>query len=352
MANAALKPSEPQLTQDHLRQIIDMQSTLGSADFDLEAFLDMTVQRLQEFTSASGAVVELVDGDDMFYRAVCGSLSNYRDFRLPKVSSLSGECVRSRSVILCADTSRDPRVNADACKKVNAASMVVVPLQRRDAIIGVLKIISDKPNAFNEHDSYTLQLLAGLLGNALGMQIEMHDRQQESEVLRKQAQYDVLTGLPNRALFNDRLQHALERNKRTDTLLCVMYMDVDKFKSVNDTHGHAIGDALLQEFSARIISVVRASDTFARLGGDEFILLAEGLHNAKEAQFVANKIVQAMRHPFLVPRLTLDVSISIGIALSSSDQLNAERFIDQADKALYKAKHAGRNCYHLAEEAA
>lgn len=352
MANTALQQSEPQLTQDHLRQIIDMQSTLGSADFDLEGFLNMTVLRLQEFTRASGAVVELVDGVEMLYRAVSGSLSNYRDFRVPMASSLSGECVRSRSVILCADTSRDPRVNADACKKVNAASMVVVPLQRRDAVIGVLKVISDKPNAFNDHDAYTLQLLTGLLGNALGMQMEMHDQQQQSEALRQQAQYDTLTKLPNRTLFNDRLQHAILRNKRSESLLCIMYMDIDKFKSVNDTHGHAAGDALLQEFAARITSVVRASDTFARLGGDEFILLAEGLHNAKEAHFIANKIVQIMRHPFLMPRLSLDISTSIGIALSSGDQLSAEAFIDQADKALYKAKDAGRNCYYLVEEVA
>ncbi len=341
-------PKPSQLKQNHLQQIIEMQAALVSGDFALDAFMTDVVERVQTFTSATGAVVELVEGDEMVYRAASGSVSTYVGLRLKMATSLSGNCVRSGQVTLFEDTANDPRVDAAACKKVSAASMVVVPLSRKNQVVGVLKVISNQAYAFNEHDVYTLQLLAGLLGGALGQQIEMHDQQQLEEKLRHMAQNDSLTGLPNRALFYDRLAHAIARSSRSDKLLALMYMDIDHFKAVNDTYGHAVGDALLQQFAERVRKVVRESDTFARLGGDEFTLITENLRNKQEAVHIATKIIESVRPEFVLEGQKIKVSTSIGVALSSGKGIQSDEFICQADEALYEVKKAGRDSFRFA----
>jgi diguanylate cyclase (GGDEF)-like protein len=354
MMSATLTARAPdrghQLTQDHLRQIIEMQSHIASADFDLAAFMQTVVERLQAFTYATGAVVELVEGDDMVYSATSGSVAAFVGMRLPISDSLSGLCLRTREVTLAEDTSTDPRVNAVACKKVGAASMVVVPLLRKNAVVGVLKVLSNETHAFGSHDVYTLNLLAGVLGAALGQQLEMVEQKQLGEHLRHMAQNDSLTGLPNRALFNDRLAHAVTRNSRGGKLLALMYMDIDRFKHVNDTYGHGVGDALLKEFARRVRKVVRASDTVARLGGDEFTLIAENLRSRKEAEQIAMKIVQAVRPEFLLEGHTIQISTSIGIMLAFGQDMATDAFIRKADEALYEAKKAGRDTFRFAKD--
>ncbi len=345
-------PKPSQLNQNHLQQIIEMQASLVSGDFALDAFMMNVVERVQAFTSATGAVVELVEDDEMVYRAASGSVSPFIGLRLKMGASLSGHCVRSGEVTLCEDTALDPRVDAAACKKVDAASMVVVPLSRKNQVVGVLKVLSNRTHAFNEHDVYTLQLLAGLLGGALGQQLEMHSQQQLEEKLRYMAQNDTLTGLPNRVLFNDRLLHAIARNSRSENFLALMYMDIDHFKAVNDTYGHAVGDALLQEFSRRVCAVVRKSDTFARLGGDEFTLIAENLRNREEAEHIAAKILEIVRLEWMHEGNKIHVSTSIGIALASGKDINADAFIRQADEALYEAKKTGRDGFRICSEKA
>jgi diguanylate cyclase (GGDEF)-like protein len=156
--------------------------------------------------------------------------------------------------------------------------------------------------------------------------------------------------LPNRALFNDRLAHAVTRNSRGGKLLALMYMDIDRFKHVNDTYGHGVGDALLKEFARRVRKVVRASDTVARLGGDEFTLIAENLRSRKEAEQIAMKIVQAVRPEFLLEGHTIQISTSIGIMLAFGQDMATDAFIRKADEALYEAKKAGRDTFRFAKD--
>ena len=159
------------------------------------------------------------------------------------------------------------------------------------------------------------------------------------------AGHDVLTGLPNRALYDERLAQAIERNKRHRLAFALVYLDVDHFKRVNDTHGHAVGDQLLRSFAARLQGSIRAVDVAARLGGDEFALILEGPIGAESAACVARKIVAATREPFRLGDLSLAVTTSIGVALADDPGTPAGELAARADAALYRAKAQGRDTF-------
>ena len=156
------------------------------------------------------------------------------------------------------------------------------------------------------------------------------------------AHHDELTRLPNRVLFNDRLDHALRMAERRDQQVALMFLDLDRFKQINDTLGHGIGDGLLIEVGKRLSKVVRRSDTVARLGGDEFAIVGEDLSSADEINLLAEKILAAFEQPFKVERHDLHVRTSIGIARCPEDSCDADDLTRAADTAMYEAKHCGR----------
>jgi len=170
------------------------------------------------------------------------------------------------------------------------------------------------------------------------------------ENLLRMAQYDSLTGLPNRALFFDRLHQAIERSKRTGKIMAVMYLDVDRFKTINDSLGHASGDAVLGEFADRLKQSLRSIDTVARLGGDEFTVIAEGLQNRTDTAIIATTIQNAMREPFAINNQLIPISTSIGIACFNNTSITADELLHQADIALYKAKTEGRGKHEIYAE--
>jgi diguanylate cyclase (GGDEF)-like protein/PAS domain S-box-containing protein len=157
------------------------------------------------------------------------------------------------------------------------------------------------------------------------------------------AHHDVLTELPNRLLFNDRLHHAIERARRSSQLIALLFIDLDRFKNVNDTLGHHIGDLLLIEASRRIKDLVRRADTVARLGGDEFVILMESGTSHNASPQLAEKIVTAFKQPFLVSGLELHIGCSIGITIFPDDGDDAITLLKNADAAMYRAKDAGRD---------
>lgn len=161
------------------------------------------------------------------------------------------------------------------------------------------------------------------------------------------AYHDPLTELPNRVLFRDRLGHALQRANRDKAPLALLYLDLDRFKSVNDTLGHPVGDELLVEVGRRIAGVIRASDTLARLGGDEFVLLLEDESDARQAAIVARKLLEVFSRPQRIDGHDLTVTASIGIALYPEDGDDADNLLKHADLAMYEAKSQGRNNYQF-----
>jgi diguanylate cyclase (GGDEF)-like protein/PAS domain S-box-containing protein len=176
---------------------------------------------------------------------------------------------------------------------------------------------------------------------------DISERRRAEEQIEYQAYHDALTGLPNRLLFRDRLTIALAHAKRQERPLAVMFLDLDRFKLVNDTLGHSFGDELLRVVAARLRSVLREGDTIARMGGDEFTVLLGDLRSADDAAKTAQKLLDTVAYPVTVEGHELYVTTSIGIALFPNDGDNAEALLKSADTAMYRAKDAGRSSYRL-----
>ncbi|HXH03622.1 MAG TPA: diguanylate cyclase, partial [Candidatus Competibacteraceae bacterium] len=176
---------------------------------------------------------------------------------------------------------------------------------------------------------------------------EVAERKLAEQRARHLAHHDTLTGLPNRTLLADRLTQSLAHCRRHEQRLAVLFLDLDRFKTINDSLGHAIGDRLLQAVAARLITCVRDSDTVARLGGDEFVILLQELAEAEHAGLVAQKIDQELAVPFHIEGHELHISPSIGISVFPDNGDDAETLMKNADTAMYQAKEAGRNNYQF-----
>ncbi len=176
-----------------------------------------------------------------------------------------------------------------------------------------------------------------------GFITDITDRKNAEERIRHMAQYDTLTDLPNRALFSDRLQQALAVAKREQTHLALLFMDFDKFKPINDTLGHAVGDVLLKRAAVRMQRCIRESDTLARIGGDEFVVLLPSIETEQDAVIVAEKIRLSLDKPFEIDGYVLNISTSIGIAVYPEHGEDEIQLSKNADLAMYYAKQGGRN---------
>ena len=196
----------------------------------------------------------------------------------------------------------------------------------------------------------------------LALKAEVEERQaleeklatvtKEGEDARHASLHDPLTGLPNRALFNDRLNHSLAQAKRHGSSLVVMFLDLDDFKKINDTHGHEVGDAVLMTVAERLGEITRDDDTVCRQGGDEFLYLLQGIRNIEDIKQVAEKIINAVQAPCEIKgrerSLNLSIQPSIGIAIFPNDGSSADALLDCADKAMYRAKRE-KSGYFFAE---
>jgi len=438
--------------------IVSIQQAVATAEAEPDALLALIAGCAQELTRAAGAVVELVEGDELVYRAVSGSMEEYLGTRLPLVGTLSGLCVRMGEALRCDDAADDPRTDPALCRRLDIGSMVTVPLHSQGRVMGVLKVLSPSAHAFDEPDTQSLQLVAGLLGATLGQTrafaalraseeryrqlvetaqegiwevdsagrttrvnrkmaallgytldemvgratadfmdedgrelarqtmerypdghaepreytfvrkdgsimwalltaVGLHDpdgrrvgsfamvtnitsRKESERLLAHRAHHDPLTGLPNRALLDDRLAQALALARRDATPLSLLLLDLDGFKRVNDTLGHEAGDLLLQEIARRLQATLRASDTVARLGGDEFAALLPGA-DEERATMVARKILAALGVPIRLDGRDVEVGGSVGIAprpVGNTGADQAARLRRQADAAMYRAK--------------
>jgi diguanylate cyclase (GGDEF)-like protein/PAS domain S-box-containing protein len=178
-----------------------------------------------------------------------------------------------------------------------------------------------------------------------GIAEDVTERIEANDRLTRLAHFDVLTGLPNRLLLHDRLYQALEVAKRNGWIMAVMFVDIDRFKYVNDTLGHDAGDRLLQAIAARLSNVVRSEDTVGRLGGDEFAVVLAQVGEVVDAANVATKLLHAIREPLVLNGTGIVVSGSIGITLYPQDGIRAECLLKNADSAMYRAKELGRDTY-------
>ena len=216
-----------------------------------------------------------------------------------------------------------------------------VPLQTQNGAIGALVLQSyTEQGRYTDKDKDLLHFVSTQVAAAI-------ERKQMHERLEHMAQYDQLTHLPNRQLFLDRLKTALARAQRDQRLLSLLFIDLDRFKEVNDTLGHAMGDLLLQ----RLLECVRGSDTVARLGGDEFVVLLESGLARDHATTVADKILSAFTQPFDLEGIRLNIQPSIGVAIYPEHGGEEDHLLGHADEAMYLSKKSGGNQVRVAQQA-
>ncbi len=176
---------------------------------------------------------------------------------------------------------------------------------------------------------------------------DVGERKRHEARIHHLAYYDTVTGLPNRALFTDRLGQVLLHARRSQRLAAVAFLDLDRFKTINDTLGHSLGDDLLRDVASRVRGQLRGEDTLARLGGDEFLLLLPGVRVETDAAYVANKVLSVFSRPFRAGGQELRLTASLGLSLYPKDGSDPEAVIKHADTAMSRAKEAGRNGYQF-----
>jgi diguanylate cyclase (GGDEF)-like protein len=221
----------------------------------------------------------------------------------------------------------------------NVKSYAAVPcFDSQLRINGHLSVMDSKPMLDKQRTLSVLKIFSARAGAEL-------ERKRNESLIRNMAYHDALTGLPNRILLNDRLQMALAQAERSQTLLAVLFMDFDHFKTINDDLGHDVGDQVLKGVAARLKKCLRNQDTVARLGGDEFILLLSEINSPLDADNLANKILHEIRKPLKIQEHELDISLSIGVALYPRDGDTSTVLLKHADEALYSAKNQGKNCF-------
>ncbi|MCV6607700.1 MAG: EAL domain-containing protein [Campylobacterales bacterium] len=188
---------------------------------------------------------------------------------------------------------------------------------------------------------------SGLITNYIAISNEITEKKEQEEKIKKLAFFDNLTGLPNRALFFDRLNQAIERSQRRKNHLAIAFFDLDRFKNINDNYGHDIGDELLKSVSKRVLRIMRKEDTFARIGGDEFVLIFENVNKVSEIIPKLEQIREEIELPIIIKDLELFTTTSIGVSVYPEDSTSATELLKNADMAMYESKSKGKNRYNF-----
>lgn len=325
-------------TQEQLQDIIRLQTDMAELGLDLGGVMSLVVERAMPLTGADGAAIELEEEGEMVYRAASGIAEGQLGLRLKTDRSLSGLSVRSGAPLLCTDSETDPRADRDACRRVGLRSMAVMPLKHKDAVIGVLKVMARQPDGFSDRQIRLLELLTGMLAATIYWATRY-----DAESLFHKATHDDMTGLPNRALFMDRLRNVLSQNGRLEKPAAILMVDMDGLKAINDTLGHRAGDLALRELAHRLRAGARLSDTVARLGGDEFAALLTPIEPGTGTETAVTRLLQQIEAPFTVDDTAVPLRASIGAARFPEDGRNLDALLHLADQRMYTVKQSRPN---------
>ena len=302
-----------------------------------------------------------VEGDDFFHRAaIAGTHTDrIRSRRYAKTADhpegrgLTGTAFRTGEPCIRNDFEAHERaINwiYDNSENRTAKAAACLPLFGKNGIAGVMLFMASEKDTFTPE---LIELLQRLVEN-LSFGLENFDRADEKKRAEDRVQYlathDVLTGLPNRAMFTELLEHSVKLARRGQRKNAVLFIDLDGFKFVNDSLGHAAGDALLVEVAARLRASLRESDVVARLGGDEFVLILNDVGGREQTAQVARKILVALAEPVDMSDRECCIGASIGIAMCPDDGDDAEMLIRNADEAMYEAKDGGKNDFRFFRE--
>ncbi|MBF0434673.1 MAG: EAL domain-containing protein [Magnetococcales bacterium] len=255
-------------------------------------------------------------------------------------SCLCGKAAQTRKTIFSAHVDHKVHLQFDSTED---HGHYCVPIVQSDETIGVINLYVNPGHARDPEEEEFLETVGLTVAGLI-------ERKKLEEKVKEQAEYDRITGLPNRALFHDRLSQSIGRAIRNNSEIVLMFIDLDRFKQVNDIMGHKAGDKLLRDASQRISSCVRESDTVARLGGDEFTVILPKLTHQFYAEYIARRILEELSKPFALDEGVAEISSSVGIAVFPNDAHTMDQLIVNADIAMYHAKESGGSTFRFFED--
>jgi diguanylate cyclase (GGDEF)-like protein len=320
--------------------LLDLLTPLPSRDVD-ENLLREGVRSLAALLEARHGAIALFDENarhgHFIHAGVAAEEARRLGRRLPDAVAEQEAVPRPEDGAAAVPTHRPP-----------VKALLVVPIVYQGKAYGRI-YLGDKAGdaSFDDEDERQATLFADTLAVMFELRRLEAEREQTQERLRQMALYDSLTGLPNRKLLDDRLRQVLIDADRNEHLIAVLFLDLDRFKHVNDTFGHGVGDELLRTVAQQLNASTRACDIVARLGGDEFIVVLPNIHHADEATSVVQKIQSLFAAPFRVGGRELHVSTSIGVTIYPLDDGDVESLLKSADAAMYHAKQSGRNTFRF-----
>ena len=322
----------------------DFASTMLT-DFPIQAILDHLVERIVEALPVTAVGITLISpGKAPLYVAASDDaalrfekLQTELEVGPCQLAFASGEAVSSPDLRL---EQRFPTF-VSAALPAGLAAAFTFPLRHGDGRLGALDLYRDTPGALSQEDMDAAQTLADVAAAYILNAQARDDAQETSDRFQDSALHDALTGLPNRLLLHQRLAHAARRAERSHTYAAVLFADLDRFKQINDTYGHQVGDDLLVAVGRRLSGLVRPGDTLARVSGDEFVFLCEDLVRAEDIECLAARINEALAAPFELSDVVLTATASVGMAYAGPGEAVTNQLVVDADIAMYQAKRNG-----------
>jgi diguanylate cyclase (GGDEF)-like protein len=320
-------------------------------DFPIQGILDHLVQRIVDVLPITAAGVTLIS-PGMDPRYVAASDESALRFEQLQTELGEGPCVaayRTGDAVAVADLREDPRFPKFGPRAFDAglAAVFTFPLRSGSEQLGALDLYRSTAGPLDDATMDAAQTLADVAAAYLLNAQARADLRESSERSRETALHDALTGLPNRILFLERLDHAVRRGRRSGKIAAVLYLDLDRFKHVNDVYGHDVGDHLLVAVAERLTAVLRPGDTLARMSGDEFVILCEDLDAPAQADAIAARVDAAVAAPLILSGTEIEITASVGIAFSGPGERLSQQLLLDADTAMYQAKRKGGSQHQI-----
>ncbi len=311
-------------------------------DFPIQSILDRLVESIVDVLPITSAGVTLISPGTM-PRYVAASSDDALCFEELQTELGEGPCLaayHTGEAVAVPDLRGEIRFPSFTPRALVAglAAVFTFPLRHSEGQLGALDLYRDTPGTLSHKAMTDAQTLADVAASYLLNAQGRADLLDVSERARSASLHDALTGLPNRTLILERLEHAALRHQRSGKTATLLFIDLDLFKAVNDTYGHRVGDEVLIAVAGRLVELIRPCDTAARLYGDEFVILLEDLEAASQASPIVARVKAALARPFVVSGLEIHMTASVGIATSDDIGLTGERLLHEADAAMYKAK--------------
>jgi diguanylate cyclase (GGDEF)-like protein len=314
-------------------------------DFPIQAILDRLVERIVEVLPITAAGVTLISASAQ-PRYVAASNGSALRFERLQTELGEGPCLeayQTGEVVSVPDVAAEDRFAGFVTRALEEglAAVFTFPLRHGQGQLGALDLYRETSGPLDDGTMVAAQTLADVAAAYLLNAQVRADLFESHARFRDSALHDGLTGLPNRVLFLERLEHALSRGRRSRKVVAVLFADLDRFKTINDLHGHRTGDEVLVAVAKRLAALIRPGDTLGRLSGDEFVIICEDLEDTSEAGTIAARIHAELGLPLVVSGRELSITASVGIAFSGHDDHIPEQILHRADLAMYRAKRHG-----------